>query len=481
MAIREINTCPVCVVGAGPAGLVATKTLIQAGLDVDCFESSSVVGGHWVIDNPSGRSSAYRSLRTNTTKRMSRLSDYQMPDDWPEFPGHELVRRWFDDYIDRFGFRHHIATGHEVQSAEPHPDGGWTVTVRGPDGERFSRTYRALVAASGNYRYPKSPSYTGHFDGSVIHAQQYRDPASPCDTRGNRVVVVGTGNTGCELACEIAGSGAAAVYISARSGNWILPKTINGRPASDAAPMTHPCDPVLKFLRPWPARWRNRLFVALTERAVRQRFAATMQRLLELGLPPPPPRPLSKRPTVSQDLLQALESGAIRARPAIERLAGSRVVFSGGEQAEADVIVNATGYHLRYPYLPSPLVDTANDDLNLYLGTLHPTRHDLFVVGVSRPTGAFWPIAEVQARFAAELLTGRYALPGTSAIARGCEPVLRRPAFNPALYALAVTEELHRGARRAKRYRKAKPECAGDGRAASAEEKRRFSSDASSR
>lgn len=95
----------VCVVGAGPAGLVATKTLIGFGLDVDCFESSSAIGGHWVIDNPNGRAAAYRSLRTNTTKRMSGLSDYRMPEAWPEFPDHERVRAWLEGYVDHFGFR----------------------------------------------------------------------------------------------------------------------------------------------------------------------------------------------------------------------------------------------------------------------------------------------------------------------------------------------------------------------------------------
>ena len=83
-------------VGAGPAGLVATKTFLGAGLAVDCFELSPEIGGHWVLDNPNGRSAAYRSLETNTTQHMSRLSDYQIPAHWPDFPGHEQVREWFE-------------------------------------------------------------------------------------------------------------------------------------------------------------------------------------------------------------------------------------------------------------------------------------------------------------------------------------------------------------------------------------------------
>ncbi|MGB2388065.1 MAG: NAD(P)-binding protein, partial [Henriciella sp.] len=107
----------ICVVGAGPSGLTTTKTLLAAGLEVDCYELSPHIGGHWVIDNPSGRSSAYRSLRTNTTKRMSRFSDYEMPEDWDEFPSFDKVREWLEAYVDRFDFRKHIQTSTEIISA----------------------------------------------------------------------------------------------------------------------------------------------------------------------------------------------------------------------------------------------------------------------------------------------------------------------------------------------------------------------------
>ena len=130
------------------------------------------------------------------------------------------------------------------------------------------------------------------------------------------------------------------------------------------------------------------------------------------------------------------------ARPGIERFEGKELVFRDGSRERADVVLYATGYHLRYPYLPAELVDTRGDDLTLFLGAMHPRRHDLFIVGVSRPTGAFWPIAEVQARFAAALLSGRYALPRQAEIERRSQPILRRRAFNPALYGLAVREEL---------------------------------------
>ena len=99
--------------------------------------------------------------------------------------------------------------------------------------------------------------------------------------------------------------------------------------------------------------------------------------------------------------------------------------------------------------VPPPFMATpTDDDIVLYRGLMHPHYHSLFVVGVSRPSGGFWPIAEVQARFVAKLLSGQYKLPPQSVIEQASMPVLKRDSFNPALYGLSLREELARGARR---------------------------------
>lgn len=434
----------VCVVGAGPSGLTATKTLRQAGLDVVCFETSPHVGGHWVIDNPSGRSAAYRSLRLNTSKRMSRFSDFDMPADWPAFAGHEEMRAWLESYVDHFGFRSCIRTGADVTKAEPLPNGGWRITAQTESGAQ-TEAFDALVAASGSYWDKRLPAFQGAFAGAILHARDYRDPTTPFDTRGKHVVVVGIGNTGCELACEIAAAGAASVHLSARSGTWIMPKTINGAPGSDAAPMTHPTDPVIFPLTLLPQFLRDPLFQQIAKRRVKEGFAQRMARFVELGLPPGPHHPLSKRPTVSDDLLPALESGAVRAKPGIARLEDSDVIFDDSTRAPADVILCATGYWLSYPYLDQDIADTRADDLSLFMGIVAPAREDLFFVGVSRPTGSFWPIAEVQAQFVAKYLTGAYVLPPRRIRERRARPILKCNAWSPAIYGQALRDELRRG------------------------------------
>src|SRR5262249_20119434 len=160
--------------------------------------------------------------------------------------------------------------------------------------------------------------------------------------------VVGIGNTGCELACEIAEAGAEAVFLSARSGTWMLPKRIDGRPAAESVPMMHPCDPVPGPLRALPQRWRERLFARIAARRIRQMFGARNQRMQALGLPPAPANPQDKRPTICDPLLDSLERGAVVARPGIERFEGKEVAFRGGSRERADLVLYATGYHLRY-------------------------------------------------------------------------------------------------------------------------------------
>jgi cation diffusion facilitator CzcD-associated flavoprotein CzcO len=438
------QTPRVCVVGAGPSGLTTTKTLLEAGLDVDCYDISPHIGGHWVIENPNGKSSAYRSLRTNTTKRMSRFSDFDMPADWPEFPSYDYVRKWLESYVDAFGFRTNISTGTEVVSAIPRAKGGWQVTLE-CNGNRSTKSYDALVAASGSYWDQQLPTWPGHFDGTIFHAQDYLDPSTPHDTKGKNVIIVGVGNTGCELACEIARSDAQNVYLSARSGTWIMPKTIDGVPAAEGVPMNHPTDEVPVELQQLPEDEREQLLEHLASQKIKENYGERMQRFEALGMPATPDQPLLKRPTMSQGLLEHLEKGDLRVMPAIAELKGDYVVFDNGEAIQAELIIAATGYKLTYPYLSQDVADTSGNDLTLFCGIVAPDRHDLFFIGVSRPSGAFWPIAEAQAKFVASLLSGAYALPAQGEIERRARPMLNRPAMSPGLYGLALREELAGG------------------------------------
>ena len=441
----------VAVIGAGPCGLVSTKSLSEQGLDVTCFEMSSCVGGHWKLDNPNGRSAAYESLTTNTTKKMSRLSDYEMPADWPELPTHEHMYRWWCDYVEKFGFAECIQLSHLVQKIEPMANDTWCVHWIYEDCPQ-SASFDAVVLASGGYWSPNVPELPGIFSGDVIHARAYRSPSRPIETTGKRVLVIGSSNTGCELALEISKALADRVILSARSGNWILPKyidTAEGRQLiASGVPLSHPCDEVPVLLRKLPASWRERLFGTIGKFAMRNQFGEHAKRLTQAGLPPPPKNPFAKRPAIADGLSEALEQGSISAQGAIVSVDNQQVTFASGATETIDVIIYATGYRLSYPYLDQSVLNTNDDDMVLYRGLMHPQHHSLFVAGVSRPSGGFWPIAEVQAQFIAKLLSGQYELPSQSVIDKTSMSVLKRDSFNPALYGLSLREELARGAQR---------------------------------
>jgi cation diffusion facilitator CzcD-associated flavoprotein CzcO len=171
--------------------------------------------------------------------------------------------------------------------------------------------------------------------------------------RGKRVAVVGIGNTGCELACEIGAAGAEAVFLCARSGAWMIPKRIDGRAAAAAVPMMNPHDPIPGVLSALPRAAREWLFSRIAARKFRAMFGARNARFTELGLPPPPANPQDKRATICDPLLDSLESGAVLARPGIERFEGKEIVFSRRHARARRRRALRDGYQLRYPYLPT--------------------------------------------------------------------------------------------------------------------------------
>jgi cation diffusion facilitator CzcD-associated flavoprotein CzcO len=410
---------------------------------------SSEVGGNWVLRNPNGHSACYASLYTNTSKAISRFSDFTMPDDWPDFPHHTQMRQWFNAYVDHFGFRDRILCNTKVERATRLADGVWEITFA--DGA--VRHYDALIVANGNYWDARIPSYPGSFTGHAFHAHAYIDPTDPIDCIGKSVVVVGMGNTGCELAVELSRPGMARkVWLSARSGNRIMPKTINGKPNSDGRPFLLPTEElpfVFAHLPPTVRDWLYRkIFTYMVNKAEKQQPF----RPQDVGLPPPPVDPTSKRFVVNQHIFQALRDGELHAKPDIARHDGNQVIFTDGSVETVDVIIYATGYRQSFPFFASHFLGVPGDDIALYRNIMHPRYHNLFIIGMYRPLCAFWPLVEQQARWIAPFLRGEYALPSQQEIERHTYQILKIPAFNCAFYGHDLRKEAQRGLKRAQRH-----------------------------
>jgi cation diffusion facilitator CzcD-associated flavoprotein CzcO len=429
----------VAIVGAGPSGLTTCKTLREAGLDAVCLEAGDRVGGQWVIDNSSGTSAAYGSLRTNTNRSMSRFTDFAFPAEYPEYPGHAQMAAWFESYARRFGVLEHVRFRSRVARVER--DAGEGFAVETENGARES--FDAVVVACGNLWEPVTPAFPGDFVGLVLHAKHYRDPTTPHLLRNCSVLVVGLGNSGCEIAVELADPKLGnRVLLSARSGHLILPRAAPGGPTPP-----HPADPMPWLFRALPPFARDGVFRALFPRIL-ARVVGKLPAPESVGLPPAPRDPFLKRSVVNDHVLEAIARGAIAARPNVKALHGNAVEFVDGKIELVDAIIFATGYRFSLPFLSPELLGCENPtDLRLYQGIAHPRHPRLFFVGIVRALCSIWPLSEQQARWIAALLRGRFALPRAHELERRAYPILRVPLQHCQFRAHDLEREVARGRR----------------------------------
>jgi cation diffusion facilitator CzcD-associated flavoprotein CzcO len=209
-----------CIIGAGSSGIAGAKALHDRGLPFDCYELSDRVGGNWVFENKNRISSSYRSLHINTSRERMEYSDYPMPKSYPDFPRHDQIARYFDDYVDHFGFRDRIRFGVGVDHVERGDDGGWEVRTTAGDTE----VYDALVVANGHHWDPRwpEPPFPGSedFAGEQMHSHYYKEETQ---IAGRDVVVLGMGNSAMDIAVD-ASYHARNTYLAARRGAYVIPK-----------------------------------------------------------------------------------------------------------------------------------------------------------------------------------------------------------------------------------------------------------------
>jgi hypothetical protein len=386
------STTRVCIVGAGCSGITAAKRLQDHGIAYDQFELSDDVGGNWYFRNPNGRSSVYESLHIDTSTSRLEFEDFPAPADYPHFPHHTLIHQYFRDYVDHFRLRDAITFDTGVERAVRRADAGWDVTLS--TGE--TRGYTDLVVANGHHWSPRLPDYPGHFDGVLMHSHEYVSPFEPVEMRGRRVIVVGMGNSAMDIASELSAPWMAErLYVSARRGVWVLPKYRNGQPADKVmAPPDIPKEQAL----------------AASRTLIRELVGS----MSSYGLPEPDHEPLAAHPSVSADFLTKSGSGDIHMLPAIERLEGRTVHLVDGRSVEADVIVCATGYDMRFPFFDDDEVDLHPDAEHrypLFKRMIKPGVDHLFFLGLAQSSPTIVNLAEQQSKLLAKLLDGSYALP----------------------------------------------------------------------
>jgi len=388
-----------CVIGAGVSGLTACKALGDYGLPHTCFEASDDVGGNWYFQNPNGLSSAYRSLHIDISKPSISFRDFPMPERYPDYPHHSHILEWLRDYTDAFALRESIRFNTRVQRAERGPEGGWRIVLSpSADGEAAAEQhFDALLVCNGHHWNTRLPSFPGSFDGPHIHSHDYIDPSTPLDLYGKRVLVVGIGNSAVDIVSELARKTVAdTVFLSTRSGAYVVPKYIFGKPV----------DQVVKPNPLLPATLQRRLGSVL------QRLVSG--RMEDFGLPTPNHRFLDAHPTVSSELLGRLGAGDAVAKGDVAELLGDRVRFADGSVEQLDAIIYATGYNVSFPFLDETLVSAPGNVLPLYKRMFKPGVDDLAFIGLGQPIPTIFPFSELQSKLAARWLHGEWAPPGAA-------------------------------------------------------------------
>jgi cation diffusion facilitator CzcD-associated flavoprotein CzcO len=389
----------ICVIGAGSSGIAACQVLAARELPFDCFEKGSEVGGNWRYENDNEMSSAYRSLHINTSRGLMAYRTYPMPDDYPDYPNHFQIARYFDDYVDHFGLREKIRFRTEVRSVVP-VDGEWEVTVEDREGESETQRYRAVLVANGHHWDPRwpEPPFPGseEFEGEQMHVHHYREPEA---LRDRRVLVLGIGNSATDIAVE-ASRIAAKTFLAMRRGAYILPKYLNGKPTDEAA------SPIL-----------TRLPLAVQRFFIGRMLGLTAGDMTAYGLPQPDHKLLEAHPTVSAELLSRLGHGDVEVKPNIDRFSGGRTVrFADGGEEEIDLVIYCTGYKITFPFFDEELVSAKENRFPLYRRVVSVEHPGLYFVGFIQPLGAIMPIAEAQSEWVADLLGGRGTLPSPAAM-----------------------------------------------------------------
>ncbi|HEX4190260.1 MAG TPA: NAD(P)-binding domain-containing protein [Marmoricola sp.] len=390
----------VAVIGAGISGLTTGKMLSDYGVDYTCFESSDRIGGNWAFGNPNGHSSAYRSLHIDTSKERLSFRDFPMPPEYPDFPHHTQIKDYLESYAAAFDLKDNIEFTNGVQSATPvgaNAEGGWDIL----DQAGATRHFDHLVVANGHHWDPRFAEFPGEFAGVSIHSHHYIDPKAPLDFFGQRILVVGLGNSAADIAVELSSKSLQTkVALSTRSGAWIVPKYVYGKPA----------DTMYRTTPHLPLSWQRKIM------QLAQPMNGSNGALY--GLKEPNHKFFEAHPTQSVELPLRLGSGDVIPKPDVTLLDGSTVHFEDGTSDDFDVIVYATGYNITFPFFDRGFISAPGNHIPLYKRIFSPGIASLSFVGFAQSTPTLFPFVESQSRLVAAHLIGEYALPSVSDMER---------------------------------------------------------------
>jgi len=306
-----MSRADVIVVGAGASGLAVAATLKRRGRDAVVIESSDSVGATWA-----GR---YERLHLHTVRRFSGLPFHPMPRSYPRYVSKDMYARYLADYARQMELA--IRLGQRVERIRA--DGSlWSVQTA-----HESWTTGAVIIAAGRHNVPRLPQWPGmqDFTGRIVHSQQY---SSGREFASMRVLVIGIGNSGAEIAADLVEQGASRVAISVRTTPPITSRQIAGIPVQILG----------MVLTPFPARAVDRLGAML------RRFGNGDLQPYGLGREAWGPFTARRPPVIDVGFLDLVKSRRIEVLGDLRRFTKTGIVFADDIEHEFDAIIAATGF-----------------------------------------------------------------------------------------------------------------------------------------
>lgn len=387
----------VCIIGAGVGGLAMAKQLKVRGIDFDCYDARDAIGGIWSYTEDTRFTAAWERLNQNTPRGRYEFSDFPMPSDYPDYPTRGQVQEYLESYARHFKLNNHIQLQTWVTSADRQNGGGWIVGTS--DNKKVF--YDHLIVANGHHNKPNYPRYAteSEFEGYALHSSQYR---SRDIFKNKKVMVVGIGNSGSQIAVDVSHS-AEQTYISTRRGVYILPHYICGLRF----------DKLFGFVEwwwvhkilPWPllhiiSSIYYRLFLAKNE---------------SFNLPRPDHKMFEALPTLSENFFNRIGDGRLKVKPEVEKIEGKTAYFKDGTQEELDAIIYSTGFDLDFPFFSESTLSLKENRVPLFKRIFSPKYDDVTFIGLFQAvTFGFLHMMEHQSRLVGEYLEGHYKLPSKS-------------------------------------------------------------------
>ncbi|GET43030.1 flavin-containing monooxygenase [Microseira wollei] len=348
----QAHTDKYLIIGAGFVGLGMAQALQAAGMPYDQVDASDNIGGNWYHG-------VYETAHIISSRQVTQFTHFPMPDYYPDFPSAQQMRDYLNSFADHFDLRQRIQLNCTVTYVRPIENNLWEVTFK--SGEQ--RIYKGVLLCNGHHWCKRLPQFEGEYKGEIIHSKDYKRPAQ---LLGKRVLVIGAGNSACDIAAEAARVGSKSV-LSWRESVWLIPKTFAGVPIVD-------------IIQWWMPEWLQRLMAYSIIRL-------TFGNHESYGLSKPNHRIFEKHPTLNNEVPYYIKHGRIIPKPAVRRLAGSQVEFVDGTCEEFDLIVCATGYHVAYPFLPPELQRVEGSLVKCYAGAFLEDYKGLYYIGWGQARG----------------------------------------------------------------------------------------------